>query len=217
MSEKKPSLYFGADASKKLLIKRIDEHFAGKDEFGSEPLVTGIYGAWGSGKTQMLRALETHYGKQLSLDKNSANNNQKTANEASEPTPTIPIFFNPWRYENEPHLIIPLLRTAEYRLRHYAKLENSLQKFAHKIHVLQDIIVGLAAGFSLSFGISDNKVNFTADKAMDRLKSKKQQRQHIKNIESHQSIYYDTLTHMSQLTGHEPDTEKDKLNLLFLN
>lgn len=48
----------------------------------------GIFGSWGSGKTTLMRAIE----RQLAARED-----------------VIPVWFTAWRYEKEPHLIVPLL------------------------------------------------------------------------------------------------------------
>jgi hypothetical protein len=50
----------------------------------------GIFGAWGSGKTTLMRAMESTL--------------------AADPS-IVPVWFNAWRYEKEEHLIVPLLDT----------------------------------------------------------------------------------------------------------
>ena len=53
------------------------------------PFCIGIFGDWGVGKTSFMRQLE-----------------QELLESESSPVP-IPIWFNPWRFEKEEHLIIP--------------------------------------------------------------------------------------------------------------
>ncbi len=63
------------------------------------PFCIGIFGKWGSGKTSFMRLLE----KRLS---------------ASDSKPFIvPVWFNPWRYQKEEHLIIPFLKTIEIAIK----------------------------------------------------------------------------------------------------
>jgi predicted KAP-like P-loop ATPase len=52
----------------------------------------GILGDWGSGKTSILRLLEEQVRSDPGL---------------------VPIFFNPWKYENDASLIYPLLHTIK--------------------------------------------------------------------------------------------------------
>ena len=52
--------------------------------------MVSIYGEWGIGKSKTLQDIE----KLLKEDNK-----------------IIPIFFNPWKYEHETHIIIPLLNT----------------------------------------------------------------------------------------------------------
>lgn len=59
----------------------------------------GIFGAWGSGKTTLMRAMS----RQL------------------QATPgVVPIWFNAWRYEREEHLIVPLLDTIREQVLEWA-------------------------------------------------------------------------------------------------
>lgn len=57
------------------------------------PFCIGIYGKWGSGKASFMRLLE-----------------KRLLEEKTNPR-AIPVWFNPWRYEKEEHLIIPFLKT----------------------------------------------------------------------------------------------------------
>ncbi len=65
------------------------------------PFCIGIFGKWGSGKTSFMHLLE----KRLSKDE--------------KPPYAVPVWFNPWRYQNEEHLIIPFLKTIENSIRKY--------------------------------------------------------------------------------------------------
>ena len=63
------------------------------------PVTMAIYGPWGSGKTTFLRCL------QYCLE----NKNPDDVPGAPTYRPALTIWFEPWRYEREPDLIIPLL------------------------------------------------------------------------------------------------------------
>lgn len=72
-----------------------------------DPLVVGIYGEWGTGKTKLLELL---------YDKAYASSVQTCVQRATDPDAfnkelslTVPVWFHPWKYEHEPHLTVPLL------------------------------------------------------------------------------------------------------------
>lgn len=58
------------------------------------PLTIGLFGPWGSGKTTLMRMVERRLDSQL--------------------VPTV--WFEAWRFEAEPHLILPLLQTVRLSL-----------------------------------------------------------------------------------------------------
>ncbi len=75
------------------------------------PFCIGIFGKWGSGKTSFMHLLE----KRLSEDTRESNT-----------IPIIPIWFNPWRYEKEEHLIIPFLKTIEHGVDRYIRAHEGM-------------------------------------------------------------------------------------------
>ncbi len=83
---------------------RIDRYFRDvKRE--QDALVIGVFGEWGSGKSTLLSAI-----------RQAVETRVAAADPAAVPTLTLTIEFNPWRYEREEHLLVPLLRTAEKKL-----------------------------------------------------------------------------------------------------
>ncbi len=66
-----------------------------------------VYGAWGSGKTTVLRAIEKEYTKD-----------------------SVVLLFEPWRYENETHLLVPLI--VELHAKIHASVEIKGAKEAAK-------------------------------------------------------------------------------------
>jgi ABC-type dipeptide/oligopeptide/nickel transport system ATPase component len=65
----------------------------------SEPrFAVGIFGGWGSGKSTLMRAIRQHI----------------------DQTKAVVVEFNAWRYEQEPHLIVPLLDTIRDGLSEWA-------------------------------------------------------------------------------------------------
>lgn len=75
----------------------------------ADPLVVGVYGEWGAGKSRLL---------ELVYDRARRQNGQDVALRIQDPdafqaspllSVTVPVWFHPWRYEHEPHLAVPLL------------------------------------------------------------------------------------------------------------
>ena len=83
-------------------IERALNKDAAGGTLGDDPLVVGIFGEWGSGKSKLLgmvmqRALAVR-DEQISAHKH----------DGYAPL-TIPVFFQPWKYEHEKHLLVPML------------------------------------------------------------------------------------------------------------
>src|SRR3990172_1811478 len=70
------------------------------------PFTFGIFGEWGSGKTSLMHMIEALLGKY--------------------PDKLVPVWFNPWRYEKEKHLIVPFLKTIQYSLTNHITSSTSL-------------------------------------------------------------------------------------------
>ncbi|MFQ5330377.1 MAG: P-loop NTPase fold protein [Thermodesulfobacteriota bacterium] len=108
-----------------------------KDKDFKTPFCIGIFGKWGSGKTSFMHLLE----KRLSEDK-------------TEPH-TIPVWFNPWRYEKEEHLIIPFLKTIEHEIARYIKEQTGLgATLSKKLKATAQKIGDASAAFA--YGISSD-------------------------------------------------------------
>ncbi len=101
------------------VLAAIDESFGG--EGGSaEGLTIGLFGGWGTGKTSLLKGFEYYFGKIT-----------------KEPV----IFFEAWRYQNEPKPIIPLLnKLAELSI---------IEKKGLKEKVLEIAAVSVIGGMDL--------------------------------------------------------------------
>ncbi len=111
-----------------------------KDENFQTPFCIGIHGKWGTGKTSFMRLLqksiEWQQGKQV-----------------PKPLP-VPVWFNPWRYSKEEHLIIPFLKTIAAALTQYqkAKKHPSLQKSLKNAGVqISDAARAMAYGVKFNF------------------------------------------------------------------
>ena len=72
---------------------------------GDDPLVVGIFGEWGAGKSQLLKILFERAQQQTAREI-AARSAQ--FDPAVPFTVTVPVFFQPWKYEHEAHLHVPI-------------------------------------------------------------------------------------------------------------
>lgn len=114
-----------AKPAKILLDVPVDDGVLGFDNYrdaliniikSSDPRFTiGIFGGWGTGKTTLMRMMK------------------KKLDDEGEVT----VWFNPWEYEKEEHLIIPLLQTINFELKDKKLLNpQTLKKFGKAILAL---------------------------------------------------------------------------------
>ena len=97
------TLAFGHAQLARAVVKRIQRHFrtdATRRSAVEQSLVVGVFGEWGSGKSSLLHAVKQDFDAQ-----------------PDEAAPVVTVFFNAWRYEKEPHLIVPLLKTIQAEIK----------------------------------------------------------------------------------------------------
>ncbi len=100
-----PNDPLGYDAYAKTLWTRIDlalNRDANTGKLGDDPLVIGLFGEWGVGKTYLLDKIR---------DQAAANSNILAERHRTDGgfDLLIPVYFQPWKYEHEEHLHVPLL------------------------------------------------------------------------------------------------------------
>ena len=106
-----------------------------------EPWSVGIFGSWGSGKTRLLRAIKNLYETDLT--------DHKGEGEKDKPS-IVPIFFNAWRFEKEPHVIIPLFQTMLAELQNYPEI-GRIRRVKERLTILALALVSnLSPGNALS-------------------------------------------------------------------
>lgn len=101
---------FGHKHLAQQLAARLKNHFSDKD--ASASLVIGIFGEWGSGKSNLLQLVHEAF-----------ENEGESEVDASAPIVVVP--FNPWRYEKEEYLLVPLLKIMQRELLRYAEEHQS--------------------------------------------------------------------------------------------
>ncbi len=94
-----------ADALWARVVRALDKDADGKKPLGDDPLVIGIFGEWGAGKSALLKLMYRRAQAQSAIDI------AKRVLNAADQLPltvTVPVMFQPWKYEHEPHLHVPL-------------------------------------------------------------------------------------------------------------
>jgi len=211
------------------IVRRLERHYEKDATLGVEnSLVVGIFGEWGSGKSTLLNEIGLQFRKRSlyhALDLNH--------------TITIPVRFNPWRYEKEAHLIVPLLKVTQATIREWealipdgdgeeakSKKAGLINKFKKSARMFGIAALSMASMVKLKVGIPGvGEVGLSAKDTIDQAKSllsnednkeaDKKDRAAFQALESH---YYHFESELQSITRPEPseDEADTKLNLLFL-
>ena len=128
------------------------------------PLCIGIFGSWGTGKTSLMKMVYSR------LD-NSEYSDQ-----------IIPVWFNAWRFENEPHLILALLNV----MRETVASRN--KPFAD---YLKTFLKAVLAGIEVNAPIKPLTFTFSPAKASNEMKE-------ISKIANTQSLYFDSFKYLEK-------------------
>lgn len=95
----------------------------GKDQklLGDDPLVVGIFGEWGAGKSRLLQLIHRK-AEEAAVERFAAHMRDPGMDL------TVPVFFQPWKYEHEPHLLVPLLMHILAELNKSLELSKGLEE-----------------------------------------------------------------------------------------
>lgn len=152
------------------------------------PFCIGIYGKWGSGKTSFMHQ----------LSESLLGDHTKTH--------VIPVWFNPWRYSKEDHLIIPFLKTIEQAINTYIKNHTNIGKKLLKVLEgaaikMGEVAAAFAYGIKAEFKLGEFGVELDVAKMADREEAQAKERiDKAKKIsEKLDSIYYDIVKQLKEV------------------
>ncbi|MCD6198666.1 MAG: SUMF1/EgtB/PvdO family nonheme iron enzyme [Deltaproteobacteria bacterium] len=156
-----------------------------RDQDFKTPFCIGIFGKWGSGKTSFMHLLQSRISQDQAVPY------------------VIPVWFNPWRYEKEKHLIIPFLKTIEREIGKYIEDQKGLgKKLTEKLKgaatKIGDAACAFAYGMQADCKLGLAKITFDAAKMTVREEELARQRieEAQKLSETLASTYYDIVTEL---------------------
>ena len=134
----------------------------------------GIFGSWGTGKTTLMNQISRRLDTAM----------------------CIPVDFNAWRYEKEPHLIVPLLDTVRESLVNWSgtrpgKMKKLAQSAWRTAVTLGQVVASLTAGVELEAGVPQvGKIKFRASEAMKKAREFAEDESEAREALFPQSLYH---------------------------
>ena len=202
---------FGHKELAEQFTKRIKKHFRRNKISGESSLVIGVFGEWGSGKSNLLELIKAEFQKETEAE-------QQTDKQL-EQAPIIVVPFNPWRYEKEEHLLVPLIKTMQFEVHHYHQANKKItgqiaDKLTKLITFLGASTIAFARGFKGKVGLPANilEIEYDHDIAVKAL-DEELKRANIDEspLQQLNSYYYEFEKKLQDLTSGE-----DSVRLLLL-
>ena len=122
--------------------------FAEVIRHSSPQFAIGIFGDWGSGKTTLMRAIERALGRQKDV---------------------VCVWFNAWRYEREPDLIVPMLDTLREELAKWAsrrRTKDERERARRAAGAFRNAARALVRGSTLKAGIPGLSLEIAGERAL---------------------------------------------------
>lgn len=206
------------------LVRRLEKHYRQGSASGVEnSLVVGIFGEWGSGKSTLLNEV----GEQFRLQALAFNLEQRL---------TIPVRFNPWRYEKEAHLIVPLLKVTQATVEKWKRFlpdSDDAEVNSKKSRVLNALkkagrmfaisAVSMASVFKLKVGVPGFVgIELSGKDGIEQAKALLKDSEPIEDVKAIQALeshYYEFEASLEEITRPrhmDGDKLAEGLNLLFL-
>ena len=113
------------------------------------PFTIGVFGEWGTGKTSLMRMVETMLKAEEHI---------------------IPVWFNAWRYEREEHPIVPMVATIIRSIeRQTGKDKGRFDRFRPLVKALRAVAYGFSAKSKVQVpGFAEIEASFVAKDMIER-------------------------------------------------
>lgn len=139
------------------LVRRIERQFESSRQDLVEPsLVVGVFGEWGSGKSYLLERIKLEIANKYS--------SENSVNIEKLDSIILPIPVNPWRFEAEEHLIVPLLLQTRVEIQRWRdQATGPVKKLVEKMGEVLDraqrdlgcLAVAFASAFKFKLGFAE--------------------------------------------------------------
>ena len=165
------------------------------------PFTFGIFGEWGSGKTSLMRMVEEGL-------------------RAHNPDIIVPVWFNPWRYDKEEHLIVPFLKTIQQSIEQHIEENKSaakklsgaaidkLKKLSGRLSKIAFAVFS-SIGTEVELGGVGQKLKLKVDLAKgiemaQKIEEKEELTDQLGDLREYSSAYYDIIRYLSEVAAEEP-------------
>ncbi len=136
------------------------------DKTTRTPLVIGVHGPWGSGKTSLLRRVRQMLEPTVALDDPTLPVLLKFANANENPREIYrvcrTVWFNAWKYADEEHLLVALLRTIVQEMYRDEFIVKSIATILDPFKDRRELINSVLGMFSIPTPFGGLKLNLGA-------------------------------------------------------
>ncbi len=145
-----------------------------------EPFTIGVFGGWGSGKTSLMRMMK----------------------EAIDAEPSaVSVWFNPWRYEKEEHLIVPLLATIISEMKEQQSKWTDMRDAGNKLmNAFRSVLYGVSVKGKIAVpGLSEAELALSPKDILERYKAVNQELATDRFLEM--SLYFRAFGELDGIAG----------------
>ena len=185
------------------ISERIEQSFPHSPS--GDAFVASVYGEWGTGKTWCLAGIYDYF-QQLQ---------QKQITNLTDEVESIyvPVLFSPWRYEQEAHLVVPLLKTLQKATEQLSvdiesthnggQIKGWLSRLGKAVVFFADFGIAMAAGARFKLNVGFAEMGYDIGSALKKASETRDEPENPDRIADMESIYYDCFESLEKFTDGE--------------